>query len=48
MKMSKSQGRKRMAEMLSKAKKLYMVGYISIKDYEALERIVKLRTNQLK
>tara|TARA_R110002072_G_scaffold204619_3_gene362587 strand:+ start:646 stop:786 length:141 start_codon:yes stop_codon:yes gene_type:complete len=46
--MSKSQGRKRMAEMLSKAKKLYMVGYISIKDYEALERIVKLRTNQLK
>ena len=48
MKMSKSQGRKRMAEMLSKAKKLYMVGYISIKDYEAIERIVKLRTNQLK
>jgi len=48
MKMSKSQGRKRMAEMLSKSKKLYMVGYISIKDYEALERIVKLRTNQLK
>ena len=48
MKMSKSQGRKRMAEMLSKAKKLYMVGYISTKDYEAVERIIKTRTNQLK
>ena len=48
MKISKSQGRKRMAEMLSKAKRLYMVGYISTKDYEAIERIMKTRTNQLK
>jgi len=48
MKMSKSQGRKRLAEMSSKAKKLFMVGYISTKELESIERIVKLRSGQLK
>ena len=48
MKMSKAQGRKRLAEMSSKAKKLFMVGYISTKELESIERIVKLRSGQLK
>jgi len=48
MKMSKAQGRKRLAEMSAKAKKLFMVGYISTKELESIERIVKLRSGQLK
>ena len=48
MKMSKAQGRKRLSEMSSKAKKLFMVGYISTKELESIERIVKLRSGQLK
>jgi hypothetical protein len=48
MKMTKAQGRKRLAEMVSKARKLYMVGYISMKDMDAIERISKTRSNQLK
>lgn len=48
MKMTKAQGRRRLAEIVSKARRLYMKGYISMKDMEAIERISKTRTNQLK
>jgi hypothetical protein len=47
-KMTKAQGRKRLKEMVGKAKNLFLVGYISTKDLEAIEKIAKLRTNQLK
>ena len=47
-KMTKAQGRKRLKEIVSKARKLYMVGYISMKDMDNIERIAKTRTNQLK
>jgi hypothetical protein len=47
-KMTKAQGRKRLKEMVGKAKNLFLAGYISTKDLEAVERIAKLRTNQLK
>jgi hypothetical protein len=46
--MTKAAGRKRMSEMLNKAKRLYLVGYISTKDLDSIERICKTRTNQLK
>ena len=45
-KMTKAQGRRRMAEMEAKAKKLFLAGYLSNKDLEAIQRIVKLRSNQ--
>ena len=45
-KMTKAQGRRRMAEILSKAKKLYLRDFISTKDLDAIERIVKLRSKQ--
>jgi len=48
MKMTKAQGRRRLAEILSKAKKLYLKGYISTKDLDAIERISKTRSKQLK
>ena len=44
--MTKAQGRRRLAEIMSKAKKLYMRDFISTKDLEAIERIVKLRSKQ--
>ena len=47
-KLTKAGGRRRLKEIQSKAKRLYMVGYISMKDMEAIERIVKTRTNQLR
>ncbi len=47
-KMTKTQGKKRLAEMQAKASKLFLAGYISLKDYEAVARIVKLRIGQLK
>ena len=47
-KMTKAAGRKRMNEMVGKAKNLFLNGYISTKDLEAIERIAKVRTNQLK
>jgi len=43
MKMTKAQGRRRMSEMEAKAKKLFLAGYISNKDLEAVQRIVKAR-----
>lgn len=48
MKMTKAQGRRRLAEIQSKAKKLFLKGYISTKDLEAIERIAKTRAKQLK
>ena len=48
MKMTKAAGRRRLAEIVSKAKKLYMVGYISMKDMDAIQRIADLRSKQLK
>jgi hypothetical protein len=46
-KMTKAAGRRRMAEILSKSKKLYMRGFISTKDLDAIERIVKTRSNKI-
>ena len=47
-KMTKAAGRRRMAEILSKAKKLYMRDFISTKDLDSIERICKMRSKQLK
>ena len=46
--MTKAQGRRRLAEMQRKAFKLLGVGYISMKDYEAVRKIVDMRSKQLK
>jgi len=46
--MTKAQGRRRLGEIHSKAKKLFLRGYISTKDLDAIERIAKTRTKQLK
>ena len=48
MKMTKAQGRRRLMEMQSKAFRLMGAGFISLKDFEAVQRIVKTRSNQLK
>ena len=47
-KMTKAAGKTRLKEMVGKAKNLFLNGYISTKDLEAIERIAKTRTNQLK
>ena len=47
-KMTKAAGKKRLKEMVGKAKNLFLNGYISTKDLDAIERIAKTRTNQLK
>jgi len=47
-KMTKAAGRRRMGEIHSKAKKLFLRGFISTKDLEAIERIMKSRAKQLK
>ena len=47
-KMTKAAGKKRLKEMVGKVKNLFLNGYISTKDLEAVERIAKTRTNQLK
>ena len=44
--MTKAQAKRRMKEMESKASRLFVNGYISIKDFEAVQRIVKLRSKQ--
>ena len=46
--MTKAAGRRRMAEILSKAKKLYMRDFISTKDLDSIEKICKMRSKQLK
>jgi hypothetical protein len=47
-KMTKAAGRRRMGEIHSKAKKLFLRGFISTKDLDAIERIMKSRAKQLK
>ena len=47
-KMTKAAGRRRLSEIISKAKKLYMVGYISMKDMDTIKRIADMRMMQLK
>ena len=47
-KMPKAAGRRRMGEIHSKAKKLFLRGFISTKDLDAIERIMKTRAKQLK
>tara|TARA_Y100000310_G_scaffold90423_1_gene87686 strand:+ start:285 stop:434 length:150 start_codon:yes stop_codon:yes gene_type:complete len=47
-KMTKAAGRRRMGEIHSKAKKLFLRGFISTKDLDAIERIMKTRAKQLK
>tara|TARA_B100000214_G_scaffold200474_1_gene145206 strand:- start:267 stop:416 length:150 start_codon:yes stop_codon:yes gene_type:complete len=47
-KMTKAQGRRRLNEIMAKSKRLFMVGYISTKDLETIERICKMREKQLK
>ena len=45
--LTKAAGKRRLKEILGKAKNLYLVGYISTKDLDAIERIVKTRTKGL-
>jgi hypothetical protein len=47
-KLTKAAGRRRLAEIERKAVLLFGAGYVSMKDVEAIRRIVKTRTNQLK
>jgi len=47
-KLTKAAGRRRLGEILSKAKKLYLRGFISTKDLDSIERIAKTRSKQLK
>jgi len=47
-KMTKAAGRRRLAEILSKSKRLYLRGFISTKDLDSIERISKSRSKQLK
>tara|TARA_R110002012_G_C11660299_1_gene612157 strand:+ start:3496 stop:3663 length:168 start_codon:yes stop_codon:yes gene_type:complete len=47
-KMTKAAGRRRLNEIMSKAKKLFMVGYISTKDLDTIERIIRMREKQLR
>ncbi len=47
-KLSKAQGRKRLKEIVGKAKALFLNGFISTKDLDNIERIAKTRSNQLK
>jgi len=47
-KMTKAAGRRRLGEIHSKAKKLFLRGFISTKDLDVVERICKSRAKQLK
>ena len=47
-KMTKAAGRRRMGEIHSKAKKLFLRGFISTKYLDWIERIMKSRAKQLK
>jgi hypothetical protein len=46
--MTKAAGRRRLGEIHSKAKKLFLRGFISTKDLDSIERICKSRAKQLK
>ena len=47
-KMTKTAGRKRLAEIQLKAFRLMGAGYITINDYAAILKIVNKRTKELK
>jgi hypothetical protein len=47
-KMTKAAGRRRLGEIHSKAKKLFLRGFISTKDLGSIERICNTRAKQLK
>jgi hypothetical protein len=47
-KMTKAAGRRRFKEIESKIFKLYESGFCSLKDVEAIKKIAKTRSNQLK
>ena len=47
-KMTKAQGRRRLKEIEAKMARLYLHDYVSMKDFEAVKRMVKTRTNKLK
>jgi hypothetical protein len=46
-KMTKAQGKRRLNEIRSKMFKLYESGFVSMKDMDAVDRIVKMRMKQL-
>ena len=47
-KMTRAAGRRRLNEIRGKAFKLLEADFISMKDYDAIHRIIKLRRGQLK
>lgn len=47
MKRTKTQAKKRFAEMRQKASILFMSGYMSMKDFEAIKKIIDFRSKQL-
>tara|TARA_Y100000004_G_scaffold7648_1_gene8552 strand:- start:2352 stop:2501 length:150 start_codon:yes stop_codon:yes gene_type:complete len=47
-KMSKRDAKKRMLEIRSKAFRLAEAGYFSVKDMDAMMKIIRTRVNQLK
>jgi len=47
-KMTKAQGRRRLAEIDRKMLALYASGYVSMKDIESVRRIIKTRSTQLR
>jgi hypothetical protein len=46
-KMTKVQAKRRLNEMGAKAGKLFVAGYITMKDYDAIQKIVQFRRNKL-
>lgn len=46
--LTKAQGKRRLQEIRSKAMRLFESDYISMKDLDAISRITKTRSNQLK
>tara|TARA_Y100000361_G_scaffold126008_1_gene119763 strand:- start:105 stop:257 length:153 start_codon:yes stop_codon:yes gene_type:complete len=47
-KLTKAAGRRRMKEIESKMFRLYEAGFVSLKDVEAVKKICKTRSNQLR
>jgi len=45
--MTKAQAKKRLNEMGAKASKLFLDGYIALKDYDAVQKIVQFRRQKL-
>ena len=47
-KLTKAAGRRRLAEIEAKAKRLFLRGFITIKDFDTIARICTSRAKQLK